>query len=60
MGHISVKNLQKQFVNRRKSRREEDVTPFGQAVSVLENVNIEVEEGEMVTEEFVPRPPDHA
>jgi ABC-type nitrate/sulfonate/bicarbonate transport system ATPase subunit len=48
MGHISVKNLQKQFVNRRKSRREEDVTPFGQAVSVLENVNIEVEEGEMV------------
>ena len=39
MGHISVKNLNKQFVNRRRSRREDDTAPFGQAVEVLENVN---------------------
>ncbi len=48
MGHISVKNLRKQFINRRKSKRDDDGIPFGQAVQVLDDVNIEIEEGEMV------------
>ncbi|WP_417911982.1 ABC transporter ATP-binding protein [Candidatus Electronema sp. TJ] len=48
MGHISVKNLHKQFVNRRRNKREDDAAPYGQPVEVLEDVNIEIEEGEMV------------
>ncbi len=49
MGNIKISNLNKEFINRRKNRREDDETsPFGEVVSVLEDINIEIEEGEMV------------
>ena len=48
MGHIQIVGLNKQFTNRRKIKREEDTAPFGQVVPVLEDINIEIEDGEMV------------
>ncbi|MCI5209652.1 MAG: ATP-binding cassette domain-containing protein, partial [Candidatus Electrothrix sp. ATG2] len=48
MGHIQINNLCREFVNRRKKKRGTDGLAYGEKVSVLEDVNIEVEEGEMV------------
>jgi ABC-type nitrate/sulfonate/bicarbonate transport system ATPase subunit len=48
MGHIVISGLNKEFVNRRKSRREDDTAPLGHVVPVLEDINIEIEDGEMV------------
>ncbi|MCI5164976.1 MAG: ABC transporter ATP-binding protein [Candidatus Electrothrix sp. GM3_4] len=48
MGHIQIDNLCREFVNKRKKKREDDNAPYGEKVSVLEDVNIEVEDGEMV------------
>ncbi|MCI5222067.1 MAG: ABC transporter ATP-binding protein [Candidatus Electrothrix sp. AR4] len=48
MGHILVKKLSREFVNRRKTKREDDMSPFGKIIPVLDNVDIEIEDGEMV------------
>ncbi|WPD20784.1 MAG: ABC transporter ATP-binding protein [Candidatus Electrothrix aestuarii] len=48
MGHIQINNLCREFVNRRQKNRGEDGLSYGEKVSVLEDINIEVEEGEMV------------
>jgi ABC-type nitrate/sulfonate/bicarbonate transport system ATPase subunit len=48
MGHIQINNLCREFVNRRQKKREDDGIDYGEKVSVLEDINIEVEEGEMV------------
>jgi ABC-type nitrate/sulfonate/bicarbonate transport system ATPase subunit len=48
MGHILVKKLSKEFVNRRNRKREDGKGSLGEIVSVLENIDIEVEDGEMV------------
>lgn len=48
MGHILVKKLSKEFVNRRTRKREDGKGSLGEVVSVLENIDIEVEDGEMV------------
>jgi ABC-type nitrate/sulfonate/bicarbonate transport system ATPase subunit len=48
MGYIQITDLNKTFANRRRIKREEDVTPFGQRVPVLEDINIDIEDGEMV------------
>ncbi len=48
MGHILIKKLSKEFVNRRQRKREDDGNHYGATVSVLEDIDIEVEDGEMV------------
>ncbi len=48
MGHIQITGLNKEFINRRRTKREDDPMPFGQVVPVLEDINIEIEDGEMV------------
>jgi ABC-type nitrate/sulfonate/bicarbonate transport system ATPase subunit len=48
MAHIQINNLCREFVNRRKKTRESDGLSYGDRVSVLENINIEVEDGELV------------
>jgi ABC-type nitrate/sulfonate/bicarbonate transport system ATPase subunit len=48
MGHIQISGLNKEFINRRKTRREDEASPYGQVVPVLEDINIEIEDGEMV------------
>jgi len=48
MGHIQIDGLYREFVNRRKTKREEDGISYGAKVSVLEDVNIEMQDGEMV------------
>jgi ABC-type nitrate/sulfonate/bicarbonate transport system ATPase subunit len=48
MAHIQINNLCREFVNRRQKKREGNAFDYGEKVSVLENINIEVEDGEMV------------
>ncbi|MCW5202490.1 MAG: ABC transporter ATP-binding protein [Candidatus Electrothrix communis] len=48
MGHIQTNNLCREFVNRRKKKREDGKYLPDEKVSVLEDINIEVEDGEMV------------
>ncbi len=48
MGHILVKNLSKEFVNRRHGGREKGTSAFGATIPVLENIEAEVQDGEMV------------
>lgn len=48
MGQIQITGLNKEFINRRRTKREDDPTPFGQVVPVLEDINIDIEDGEMV------------
>lgn len=49
MGHIVIKNLNKEFRNRRSLRRDpEDPNGFGKSIPVLNNINLEFNEGEMV------------
>ena len=49
MGHIVIKNLKKEFQNRRHVRRDpEDPNGFGKSIPVLNNINLEFNEGEMV------------
>lgn len=48
MGHILVKNLSKEFINRRQSKREEKNGSFGAAIPVLNNIDVEINDGEMV------------
>ena len=48
MGHIQTDNLCREFVNRRKKKREDGKFLPDEKVSVLEDINIEVEDGEMV------------
>jgi NitT/TauT family transport system ATP-binding protein len=48
MGHIQTDSLCREFVNRRKKKREGDKFLRDEKVSVLEDINIEVEDGEMV------------
>jgi len=50
MGHIIVKDLQKEYIERRKLSRDtcDLYVPCGEANLVLDNINLEFEEGEMV------------
>ncbi len=48
MGHIKIDGLCREFVNRRNKTREEDSFSYGEKVSVLEDVDLEMEDGEMV------------
>jgi len=49
MGHIVLKNINKEFQNRRHARRDpEDPNGFGRTISVLNNINTEFHQGEMV------------
>jgi ABC-type nitrate/sulfonate/bicarbonate transport system ATPase subunit len=49
MGHIVIKNLNKEFTNRRRVRRDpEDQNGFGRSIPVLDNINLEFQKGEMV------------
>ena len=50
MAHVVIKNLAKEFINRRKKHRLGDDTDvgFGDNVLVLDNINLEFFEGEMV------------
>ncbi len=48
MGHIQIDNLCREFVKKRKKKSEDDNSPSEEKVSVLEDINIEMEDGEMV------------
>ena len=49
MGHIVIKNLNKEFINRRHVRRDpEDPNGLGRSIPVLDNINLEFQKGEMV------------
>lgn len=50
MGHVKIKNLQKEFYNRRRKPRISDNPEigFGDSVQVLNNINLEFPDGEMV------------
>lgn len=49
MGHILINNLHKEFVERRQNKRGKDrAAQFNQAISVLEDINLEFNAGEMV------------
>ncbi len=48
MGHIQIDNLCREFVNQRKKKDEDGKFLPDEKVSVLEDINIEVEDGEMV------------
>jgi ABC-type nitrate/sulfonate/bicarbonate transport system ATPase subunit len=49
MGHIVIKNLNKEFANRRRVRRDpDDPNGFGKSIPVLDNINLEFQKGEMV------------
>ena len=49
MGHIQIKGLNKEFVERRRNTRNKDgSTQFGQAIPVLDNIDLEFQDGEMV------------
>ncbi|WP_207677955.1 ABC transporter ATP-binding protein [Desulfonema magnum] len=51
MGHIVIKNLRKEYIDRRHKRRSKDEPNecIGDCVLVLDNINLEFCEGEMVT-----------
>ncbi len=48
MGHIKIDGLCREFVNRRKKIRQDNGISYGEKVSVLEDLNLEMEDGEMV------------
>ncbi len=49
MGHILVKQIRKEFVNRRHSKRDADnAGAFGATIPVLDGIDFEIENGEMV------------
>jgi ABC-type nitrate/sulfonate/bicarbonate transport system ATPase subunit len=49
MGHILIKDLNKEFIEQRQNRRRQtNGVPFNQAIPVLENINLEFHPGEMV------------
>jgi ABC-type nitrate/sulfonate/bicarbonate transport system ATPase subunit len=50
MAHVVIKNLAKEFINRRQKHRLGDDTDvgFGENILVLDNINLEFFEGEMV------------
>lgn len=49
MGHIIIKDLCRHFVERRHTKRGQNgTTSFGDKIKVLDNINLEFEEGEMV------------
>jgi ABC-type nitrate/sulfonate/bicarbonate transport system ATPase subunit len=51
MAHVVIKNLAKEFLNRRQNHRpgdDADVCCFGDSVLVLDDINLEFFEGEMV------------
>ena len=49
MGRIRIENLDKNFKNRRHHQRGSDEPhPFGATIPVLDNINLEIVEGEMV------------
>ena len=50
MAHLVIKNLAKEFINRRQNHRPSDEADicFGDSVLVLDNINLEFFEGEMV------------
>jgi ABC-type nitrate/sulfonate/bicarbonate transport system ATPase subunit len=48
MSHILIENLCKHYINRRHSRRPGDEVEVGKTIPVLDNVNLEFQEGEMV------------
>jgi len=48
MGNILIKKISKEFCNRRRSSRESDnPCPYGDVVSVLNKIDLEIKEGEM-------------
>ncbi len=49
MGHILVQKISKEFVNRRHSKRDNGkLSPFGATIPVLNDINLEIQNGEMV------------
>ncbi|MDY6789742.1 MAG: ABC transporter ATP-binding protein [Thermodesulfobacteriota bacterium] len=49
MRHIVLKNITKEFKNRRRIRREpDDPEGFGEIIRVLDNINLQFDHGEMV------------
>lgn len=49
MSHILIENLNKEFIERRQSKRNQrNSTEFGQNIPVLDNINLEFQSGEMV------------
>lgn len=50
MGHVLIRNLRKEFVDRRQRRRDTDEPNkcFGNCVTVLDDINLEFSDGEMV------------
>ena len=49
MANIVIRHLQKEFVNRRRTRRSDDEpSAFNEKITVLNNINLEFKEGEMI------------
>jgi ABC-type nitrate/sulfonate/bicarbonate transport system ATPase subunit len=49
MGHLLIKNLDKEFLERRQQKRGTNGNgKFGQKIKVLDNINLEFQDGEMV------------
>ncbi len=49
MGHILVKKISKEFINRRHHKRgTEDASPFGATIPVLDDIDLEIQDGELV------------
>jgi len=49
MGHILVNKISKEFINRRHRKRESDgSSSFGATIPVLNNIDLEIQNGEMV------------
>lgn len=48
MGHILVNNICKEFINRRYRKRDDDSSAFGATIPVLDDIDFEIQDGEMV------------
>lgn len=48
MSHIQIKNLRKSYIEHRRVPRSEDATPPNREVVVLDDINLEFQDGEMV------------
>ena len=50
MGGITIENLNKTYANRRRAQRDDDQPPqrAGERVTVLENIDLDIQAGEMV------------
>ncbi|NJL58386.1 MAG: ATP-binding cassette domain-containing protein [Desulfobacteraceae bacterium] len=50
MGHVLIRNLRKEFVDRRRRRRDSDEPNecLGNCITVLDDINLEFSDGEMV------------